>query len=862
MMLDRASEILAGTPRSDEGGPDSPLMALVRRVTPSEGWLTYGVLLLSLLSVTWSVNDADWVETPSLAGIMALSTFTGMTLAKVRLRGPWLLLLASVFGGLFVYWQASTLAEAGSFLGRFQELNQRMAAWWSAATSGGISTDELPFGLILAGITWIVGFAAAWSVFRFRNVWGAMLPSAIGMLANLSYLPDRYLGYLFLYLFFTALLMVRLYSIERQRRWEKRQTEYPTSHGIIAMSDGVWFALLVFAIAALLPSRLGVSDAVRGVWSHTRAPVDQVEDDFGRLFSQLPSRKPASTLELAPLLPFSGPLNTSEEVVLSVQSAFPTYWRMRVYSTYGSRGWLNDKTERHDLPWVPDLAQPAENNSRLELTQSVEALFPLRQLALGSTLLEAGQPTEIEVLPAKKHLLRVREDEAGSNLPRDLRGSLNALRAQSSPMGRDQLAQTLLQSLPNSVVVTKLTLRDASSGNERRVTVKAESDEQYLTALRRALPREGAYQVSAVEVQRRNPYPADVVAVVSKSQIERGEAYTVVSLVSVASLAELNSANTAYPGWVLDRYLQVPESLPFRVRLLARQVTGNAVTPFEKAFAIEEYLRSTMTYDTQVAAPPPTADGVDHFLFESQRGYSDYFASAMVMMARTLDLPARLVGGYAPGSYDQEANRFVVRDKDSHTWPELYFPGYGWVEFEPTPGKGTIARGLPTPADAEVTPSSGVNVPFIPGMTVVTPFASSAQPIQEALASQQTISGSYWFISVLALGAALAAVCAALWLWYRRTFVQVPAAALVYERMARLGSWSGLAPAPGQTATEYAQSLSQHYPALQDEFTFVTSVYARSRYSTHDASPEESQRIFQAWPQIRRRLFRRLFRRR
>jgi len=124
---------------------------------------------------------------------------------------------------------------------------------------------------------------------------------------------------------------------------------------------------------------------------------------------------------------------------------------------------------------------------------------------------------------------------------------------------------------------------------------------------------------------------------------------------------------------------------------LARGVTAEADTVYAQALALEAYLRS-FPYDLEVAKPPEGRDVVDYFLFDLQRGYCDYFASAMVAMARSVGIPARLAVGYAMGRYDFQQGAYVVTEKDAHAWPELYFPDYGWIPFEPTSGLAPLER--------------------------------------------------------------------------------------------------------------------------------------------------------------------------
>jgi len=167
--------------------------------------------------------------------------------------------------------------------------------------------------------------------------------------------------------------------------------------------------------------------------------------------------------------------------------------------------------------------------------------------------------------------------------------------------------------------------------------------------------------------------------------------YTVVSYLPQFDAAQLRDTGSDYPAQIVNRYLKLPESTPERVLALAREITQAAPTPYDRAVAIETYLRS-YPYTLDVKPPPPGSDVVDYFLFDAQQGYCDYYASAMVVLARAVGLPARLVIGYASGDYDMPRAEYIVRQEDAHSWPEIYFAGIGWIEFEPTAGQPALDR--------------------------------------------------------------------------------------------------------------------------------------------------------------------------
>jgi transglutaminase-like putative cysteine protease len=159
--------------------------------------------------------------------------------------------------------------------------------------------------------------------------------------------------------------------------------------------------------------------------------------------------------------------------------------------------------------------------------------------------------------------------------------------------------------------------------------------------------------------------------------------YAGISRLPPRNAVKLRSASTDYPSDISAAYLQLPELDP-RIPELTSQITKNAPTPFDKAVAIENYLRTRFTYTLKLTGRPgdhPLA----HFLFETRAGHCEYFASAMAIMLRTLGIPTREVNGFLPGEYNDLGGDYIVRASDAHSWVEVYFPGNGWQTFDPTP---------------------------------------------------------------------------------------------------------------------------------------------------------------------------------
>src|SRR5579862_603789 len=147
--------------------------------------------------------------------------------------------------------------------------------------------------------------------------------------------------------------------------------------------------------------------------------------------------------------------------------------------------------------------------------------------------------------------------------------------------------------------------------------------------------------------------------------------------------AAVREAGTDYPDSIRETYLQLP-SLDPRIPDLARQITARDKTPYDRARSVEAYLHSHYGYTLDLSGPPQT-DPLAYFLFQKRAGHCEYFAASMTVMLRTLGIPSRYINGFQTGEYNDVAGDLVVRASDAHSWVEAYFPGFGWLTFDPTP---------------------------------------------------------------------------------------------------------------------------------------------------------------------------------
>jgi transglutaminase-like putative cysteine protease len=167
--------------------------------------------------------------------------------------------------------------------------------------------------------------------------------------------------------------------------------------------------------------------------------------------------------------------------------------------------------------------------------------------------------------------------------------------------------------------------------------------------------------------------------------LKPGMVYSVTSRALVPNPSQLRAATGIVPPFVQERYLALP-LIPERVHALARRVTEGQPTAYDRVLAVNRYLWAAHRFDLTIPPQRGRGDAVDYFLFEERRGYCEQFASAMVVMLRSVGIPSRLVTGYTPGTLNRVTGLLEVRNSDAHAWVEVFFPGIGWVDFEPTPG--------------------------------------------------------------------------------------------------------------------------------------------------------------------------------
>jgi transglutaminase-like putative cysteine protease len=214
--------------------------------------------------------------------------------------------------------------------------------------------------------------------------------------------------------------------------------------------------------------------------------------------------------------------------------------------------------------------------------------------------------------------------------------------------------------------------------------------------------------------------------------LKRGATYSIVSAVSDLTPDQLRTATSSGPSDPMS--LDLPAAFPSSVRDLAQQITADGTTVYDKSFALEQYFRTNFTYDLTVQRGH-SDNALENFL-RIKRGYCEQFSAAFAAMARSVGIPARVAVGFTYGDLGPD-DKYHVFGRNAHAWPEVWFDQYGWVAFEPTPGRGQpgaeaytgapAAQALPDDSNSDGT-SDSVPGPAAPTTTTTTPAGATGGP--------------------------------------------------------------------------------------------------------------------------------------
>jgi len=328
-----------------------------------------------------------------------------------------------------------------------------------------------------------------------------------------------------------------------------------------------------------------------------------------------------------------------------------------------------------------------------------------------------------------------------------------------------------------------------------------------------------------------------------------------------------------YPAIIREHYLQLPDTSP-RVAAFARDVTSGASTPYGRARAIEQHLRRSYQYSLDVGTTV-SADPVDDFLFTRKTGYCEHYATAMVVLLRTLGIPARLVTGFLPGVWNDFGNYYTIRQQDAHAWVEVYFPRSGWVTFDPTPSVpaavpswvwwniGKIVDSIRLRWDRYV-----VQYSIRDQMAVAKSLRDRSEKVRSEVSdfvstvTRGLASARAWLVELaraggwtLAVGLAagtlvIGMVLAVLLRGHGRRQQQLDprtprqvAAIQLYSRMLRILETRGLPKSPGATPLEFARQVAREWRDAAPFVRPLTDLYCQVRFGQASLSSDETQKV-------------------
>jgi transglutaminase-like putative cysteine protease len=355
------------------------------------------------------------------------------------------------------------------------------------------------------------------------------------------------------------------------------------------------------------------------------------------------------------------------------------------------------------------------------------------------------------------------------------------------------------------------------------------------------------------------PTGTDIMALISPKLLNPYQPYTVTAYLPAVTAEDLMKSGADYPDWIKDRYLQLPAGLPRSVTQFSRLLTRGLVyggqdivvadSAYAKVLAIKTYLQG-LTYNINGTTVPGGVDGVAQLL-ASKQGNCVNFASAMVVMLRSVGVPARFVQGYLGTELDAENKNLVIRGKDAHAWAEVYFPEYGWIIVEATPGRPADRfSATATVAPGPIEPPGTSAAPVIPGSEI------TEEPMTNPTtgASDNPISSAPLLATLLALLGGMVIVLGGGTLYLTRA--SQPEAA--YARLGWIGKSFRIPLKAADTPAEYARRLGARLPGEAKDISVIATTFARSRYSPVKTTDKQAQaELSRAWRSLSLKLIRR-----
>ena len=748
---------------------------LRRYLQPREGWLSAALLMVMLLSLSWSVQRAEWLDqTEFLVPIAFFAVLLGTVLALSPLSVAIVLPFSAVVGAAIVLW-----AVGGEYFpelsqgGRFVTLGNDGLAWIRILADRGYAPQLTPYAVGLGVLMWVTAFIAAYTMYRHHRVLDAILLVGALLIANMSATLTDLFAYLVLFMLAALLLWLRAALIGRQEGWQRRRVNENSEVPAAIMRSGLVFIFGSLVLAFVLTT-VAVAAPLTAVWNNLDTVWTDVRDRLDVVFGGLsnPDSRFHGT-NFGSQFSIAGEWTSDDDPILTLAAKQALYLRAVTYDVYTGHGWAQtpggERQVESEQPIFPDDTPEAPTVTDAFDVQTIEVQI---QKSGGRHLFTAGYPIRSFV--------------------------------------------------PVVVVET--------------------ADEPFLGALK------------------------------ATTAVESGRTYALTAAISQATKTQLRAAGTNYPTAIARHYLGTPGVTEQTRQEAERVVDGaNATNPFDAAEALVRYFQGDPSFEYRTVArlpADPERDIVDYFLFDpaGRIGFCEHYATAMVVMARTLGIPARLAVGFAPGEQVQSPdappsapiNRlWQVRAKNQHAWAELYFPGYGWQIFEAT---RTIRVPVRQSGSAQEPGASGGPIASAPADR----FDRLGEGDVSALPSSQPLPGGHRpgedpetggmqggnILVIVGLIAVVLAIAAWRWRRSRRSLRFLTPGDKQWRRLALAADRAGVAQRPSETIYEYAGWLEEQIPKQRPEIRTIADGKVRQSYSGHGVTADAIQRMEAAWKRL------------
>ena len=821
------------------------------------------LLALPLLVAVSTIEAAHWVRgLPSLKVLVLVSLVMWAFLARSAVPG-WIAHPVAFVVGLVVALILGSFTLSGQ--SGLMDMGSRLGDWFGAIGSSEGDRGAVVTGVGLIALTLWMGHFTVWLAYKQRLAVLAVLPGLGVLLIVLTFLTPDFYWYFFMYVLAAAPGI----AYRHNGRWSLVGRRAPLLGSLVA-------GLALMAVTLVPVWR---SPSPEGTVIPLASKFDKqwysFQAQWSNLFYGVPNRKEWRFFSPDYYLPISGPIQQGNEVMFMVESKQPYRWRMRVYEHYTSSGWVNEK-------------QPVEVVSKeVSLQGYVEALKARKKVEIGvrifskaSTLVSVGEPIEadisydVELSPKPSFKVYV-DGPQFSYLPpsvEDYRDGLVSWLKSDSEV--QSIRDRLIPGVPTQSIIEPTVPIPGGDplavGFQRTGKVGDFADGSGEQLRKSAQPDMFVERVSSI--------PGPPLALLGKRLLVPPQEYQTEGSISTATPAMLRRAAGSYPDSITDRYLQLPNDFPETVKQLARDLTRDENNAYDKAEAIRLHLLA-LPYTLDVIVPPEGRDWVEYFLTEVRQGYCQNYASAMITMLRTLGIPARLVVGFAPGIWNQQRGEWEVQAQQYHAWPEVYFPAYGWVEFEPTPADVQPALeqlGIPRQGillatrsdfddcledflfeDCDVEGSSAVDL---------LDLLDEDEPVgADALSEDASNGGGLGFLSsaeaLLGLGLALPAlIMVGIFSYAQLSMSRLEYATTRYAFMGFLGRLAGLGRLPQETPWEYSTRLGRALPDRAQYISHITDRFVAHRYGspTNGSNGQGVGSLRLSWRAVRRALLARI----